>query len=230
MGLNHRETEKEHQSFAASIEIMPQHKSKGSRSAGQGNGAHRGRSDLREAWAGGNYSRTSVSPDGSAHTQDENPIPFRLAMWDLGQCDKKRCTGTKLVRQHIVSELRLGIPFPGVILSPNGKCCVSNDDKELIGVKGLAVVDCSWNKLDEVPFGKYSQPTLQLASDLIILTNYYTAMQAGYVELLHDCYLGLWLQIPSTMVNLFIGAEQVLFGTQMCGMQRVLLCPSPYPF
>ncbi|KAL0029542.1 hypothetical protein WJX79_003031 [Trebouxia sp. C0005] len=75
-------------------------------------------------------------------------------MWDLGQCDKKRCTGTKLVRQQVVSELRLGTPFPGVILSPNGKCCVSNEDKELIGVKGLAVVDCSWNKLDEVPFGR----------------------------------------------------------------------------
>ncbi|KAK9815501.1 hypothetical protein WJX72_004749 [[Myrmecia] bisecta] len=75
-------------------------------------------------------------------------------MWDLGQCDKKRCTGTRLVRQRQVQELRLGVVFPGVILSPMGQCCVSREDKELIGAKGLAVVDCSWNRLDDVPFGR----------------------------------------------------------------------------
>lgn len=43
--------------------------------------------------------------------------------------------------------------FPGVILSPVGRACVSAADKELVGSKGLAVVDCSWNRLDDVPFG-----------------------------------------------------------------------------
>ncbi len=82
-------------------------------------------------------------------------------MWDLGQCDKKRCTGTRLVRQRVVQELRLGVPFPGIILSPVGKACVSCQDKELIKAKGLAVVDCSWNRLEDVPFGKFnaSQPS-----------------------------------------------------------------------
>ena len=138
---------------------MPQHK--GSRSSAnlKDKSAHRGRIDLREAWAGGNYNRSSVSPDGSNNSSHDYVIPFRLSMWDLGQCDKKRCTGTKLVRQNVVSELRLGIPFPGVILSPNGKCCVSNDDKNLIGAKGLAVVDCSWNQLDQVPFGELVHTT-----------------------------------------------------------------------
>jgi pre-rRNA-processing protein TSR3 len=80
-------------------------------------------------------------------------VPFRLAMWDLGQCDKKRCTGTRLVRQGVVQELRLGVPFPGIILSPNGRGSVSAQDKELIAAKGIAVVDCSWNRLEDVPFG-----------------------------------------------------------------------------
>lgn len=75
-------------------------------------------------------------------------------MWDLGHCNKKRCTGTRLARLHLIEELRLGVPFPGVILSPNGKCCVSREDADLIGRKGIAVVDCSWNRLDDVPFGK----------------------------------------------------------------------------
>ena len=135
---------------------MPRQKGKRGQqfqNTGRQGSQERGRSHLREAWAGGNYRQHSVSPDESSDADDEPVTPFRLAMWDLGQCDKKRCTGTKLVRQHVVSELRLGVPFPGVILSPNGKCCVSNEDKELIGAKGLAVVDCSWNKLDEVPFG-----------------------------------------------------------------------------
>jgi hypothetical protein len=47
-----------------------------------------------------------------------------------------------------------GVPFPGVILSPSGTRSVSQEDAELIRTKGLAVVDCSWNKLDEVPFGE----------------------------------------------------------------------------
>ena len=52
-----------------------------------------------------------------------------------------------------MAELRLGVPFPGVILSPVGESCVSAQDRDLIVNKGLAVVDCSWNRLDEVPFG-----------------------------------------------------------------------------
>ena len=47
-----------------------------------------------------------------------------------------------------------GVPFPGVILSPSGTRSVSQEDADLIRNKGLAVVDCSWNKLDEVPFGE----------------------------------------------------------------------------
>lgn len=85
---------------------------------------------------------------------------FRLAMWDLGQCDKRRCTGTRLVRQGVVQELRLGQAFPGVILSPNGTRSVSRQDAELMAAKGLAVVDCSWNRLDDVPFGGLGTPPL----------------------------------------------------------------------
>ncbi|CAG9463156.1 unnamed protein product [Pedinophyceae sp. YPF-701] len=92
--------------------------------------------------------------DGREARGTRPALVVHLAMWDLGQCDKKRCTGTRLERQGAVSELRLGQGFPGVALTPVGRQCVSNDDREAIGRHGLAVVDCSWNKIDTVPFGK----------------------------------------------------------------------------
>lgn len=104
---------------------------------------------------------TQADQAGSGDEQDEqqqaagsSSSSIRLAMWDLGQCDKKRCTGTRLVRQGVVGELRLGTPFPGVILSPSGSRVVSREDAPLIRAKGLAVVDCSWNRLEDVPFGR----------------------------------------------------------------------------
>ena len=77
-----------------------------------------------------------------------------LAMWDLGQCDRKRCTGARLVRQGDVRELRLGQPWPGVVLTPAGTHVVSSADSDLIARRGLAVVDCSWARLGDVPFSK----------------------------------------------------------------------------
>jgi len=77
-----------------------------------------------------------------------------LAMWDLGQCDRKRCTGARLVRQGDVRELRLGQPWPGVVLTPAASHAVSSADADLIGRRGLAVVDCSWARLGDVPFAK----------------------------------------------------------------------------
>ena len=45
-----------------------------------------------------------------------------------------------------------------MILSPMGRACMSTEDGDLIRHQGLAVVDCSWARLDEVPFGELSLP------------------------------------------------------------------------
>lgn len=44
--------------------------------------------------------------------------------------------------------------FAGLILSPSGKQATSMADHEIVKQYGIAVVDCSWAKLDEVPFSK----------------------------------------------------------------------------
>jgi hypothetical protein len=117
------------------------------------------RASYANDWATGNYDAAGDGGEGDREGSGEgsgssSTPPIRLAMWDLGQCDRKRCTGTRLVRQGQVEELRLGQVFPGVILSPAGTRSVSREDADLILTRGLAVVDCSWNKLDEVPFGE----------------------------------------------------------------------------
>ncbi|KAJ4850815.1 Pentatricopeptide repeat-containing protein [Turnera subulata] len=82
------------------------------------------------------------------------PAAIQLAMWDFGQCDAKRCTGRKLSRFGLLKELRVGAGFGGIALSPVGTQCVSKEDYSLIKRKGLAVVDCSWARLGDVPFAK----------------------------------------------------------------------------
>lgn len=52
--------------------------------------------------------------------------------------------------------------FQGVVLSPMGRCCVSRADRDLVASKGLAVVDCSWARLDDVPFARIRSPAPRL--------------------------------------------------------------------
>ncbi|KAG0552363.1 hypothetical protein BDA96_01G502000 [Sorghum bicolor] len=88
-------------------------------------------------------------------TEDEfKGSRIQLAMWDFGQCDVKRCTGRKLSRFGLLKELRVTNGFGGVVLSPVGTQCVSKEDHPIVQRKGLAVVDCSWARLSDVPFVK----------------------------------------------------------------------------
>jgi pre-rRNA-processing protein TSR3 len=70
------------------------------------------------------------------------------------QCDKKRCSGAKLVRLGVCSEISKNRGARGICLTPVGTRTVSPADRDIVLKDGVCVVDCSWAELAAVPFTK----------------------------------------------------------------------------
>ncbi|KAG8897368.1 ribosome biogenesis protein tsr3 [Tulasnella sp. 403] len=97
----------------------------------------------------------------------EETINVPLAMWDFNHCDPKRCSGKKLSRLGLITDLRVGQKFRGVVVTPKGTVPVSPADRAVINGGGVAVVECSWARLDEVPFAKIRSPNERLLPYLV---------------------------------------------------------------
>lgn len=100
---------------------------------------------------GGGAGSEVYSLDDDLNKPIEKTI-IKLGMWDFSQCDPKRCSGRRLARMKMLQEFKLNSRFSGIILTPTGQRTISAADKDIIKQGGLAVVDCSWAQLEQVPF------------------------------------------------------------------------------
>lgn len=92
---------------------------------------------------------------------------FIFVFRDLNHCDPKKCSGRKLLRLGLIKNLKLGQHFKGLVLSPIATHTVNPTDKAIIESSGIAVVDCSWAKIEETPFHKMKSPHPRLLPFLI---------------------------------------------------------------
>ncbi|KAK9271701.1 hypothetical protein L1049_002064 [Liquidambar formosana] len=127
--------------------------------------SHRGQSSSTHQ-----FPREDESLPTDEATEEEPKVPkIQLAMW----------------------ELRVNNGFGGIVLSPVGKQCVSKEDYSLIKRKGLAVVDCSWARLSDVPFVKLRCTAPRLLPWLVAANpvNYGRPCQLSCVEALSAALL-----------------------------------------
>lgn len=125
-----------------------------------------------------------------------SPGAPKLAMFDFGQCDSKKCTGRKLLRFGLVKTLGLSSAWRGVTLSPGGDRAVSPEDRELIALGGAAVIDCSWAKVEEMNFGRLKLGRGERLLPFMIAANpvnYGRPMKLSCVEaLVATLWIGGW--------------------------------------
>ncbi|TRM62314.1 DUF367-domain-containing protein [Schizophyllum amplum] len=106
--------------------------------------------------------------DSDEEEEDEQvTIDVPVAMWDFDHCDPKRCSGKKLSRLGLIKELKVPSKFRGIVVSPKGTQVIAPNDRDIVLKGGVAVVECSWARLDDVPFNKISSPHERLLPYLI---------------------------------------------------------------
>jgi pre-rRNA-processing protein TSR3 len=79
---------------------------------------------------------------------------IKLFVYHTDQCNPKRCTGRKLARLKQVSLIKnfRQIPHNCIILNPTTQKALSKEDATYAERNGIAAVDCSWERSEELLF------------------------------------------------------------------------------
>ncbi|UCG69993.1 MAG: DUF367 family protein [Thermoplasmata archaeon] len=97
-----------------------------------------------------------MKSDFTGHDKDQESLDqdVELHIYHTDQCDPKKCTGRKLAKfgqAKVVKSLRQ-IPYNAIILNPAAKKALSPEDLIYAEKQGIAVLDCSWEKAEELLF------------------------------------------------------------------------------
>lgn len=98
-------------------------------------------------------------------------LTIRLYMWEFGQNDPKRDSGSKLKRLGYASLLKLGQTFGGIVLSSEATTFVSKADADLVSNTGISGINCSWNRLDDIPFHNMGKGRNQRLLPILLAAN-----------------------------------------------------------
>lgn len=91
---------------------------------------------------------------GASAAASSERVSARVFMWEFGQNDPKRDSGSKLCRLGYSKVLKIGQNFGGIVLSSETSIIISRADTELIEKHGISGINCSWNRIEEIPFSK----------------------------------------------------------------------------
>jgi pre-rRNA-processing protein TSR3 len=81
-----------------------------------------------------------------------NSRAISLYIFQADQCDPKRCTGRKLAKfnQATIVNRLAQIPKEAIILNPLAEKALSREDMACAERHGIAVVDCSWERSEDL--------------------------------------------------------------------------------
>ncbi|KYK27406.1 MAG: hypothetical protein AYK23_02355 [Candidatus Proteinoplasmatales archaeon SG8-5] len=97
---------------------------------------------------------------------------IKLYFYDGKQCNPKRCSGKKLARFNLATQVNLisKIPSYSLVLVPTADRVLSKDDQERIEGSGLAVLDLSW-KATGSDFPRVIKRTRQRSLPFLLAAN-----------------------------------------------------------
>ena len=96
---------------------------------------------------------STTAEETEERPQVRGQLDVRIMLWEFGQNDPKRDSGSRLSRLGLAGALRVGQSFNGIVLSSESRVYISPADAAIAKSFGLAGINCSWNRVGEIPFG-----------------------------------------------------------------------------
>lgn len=91
----------------------------------------------------------------------------RKILYDLNQCNRKICSGQKLLRANKIELFNNKKWFSGILLSPLGKKVLSPEDRKIIEKSGIGLIDSSWKKVEDTNYRIFNRHKNRLLPYLI---------------------------------------------------------------